>query len=274
MALTFKNATVLLTGASSGMGKLMAYDLAKDAKTLILVARRKDKLQGLAEELSAEYDNLQVLVMPCDLSDMAATKKLISDINAQIASVDILINNAGMGNNNFFIDSDFDQLATMTQLNCLAPTLLARSFLPGMIERRHGGILFVSSMLGKIILPGHAAYCGTKYYLTGLTETLIAEAAGSGVVISGAYPGPVRSDFWKVDNGEIFTPPPFLYWSVEKTARGILRGFKAGRANIIPGLRSKLFLGFIALSPNPIVRVVNSVIAHMMRRKWHKHTNA
>lgn len=248
----------------------MAHELAPIAKTLILVARREELLEKLSAELMSRHDDLKVYFLPCDLSDLTATIELVDHIKETMPPVDILINNAGMGNNNFFVDTSFTDLEKMTRLNVLAPTLLARSFLPGMIERGHGGILNVSSMLGKIILPGHAAYCGTKHYLTGLTETLRAEVAGSGVVVSGAYPGPVKSDFWAVDNGDIFTPPPFLYWTLEKTARGILSGFKSGRANIIPGLRSKLFLGFIALSPNPIVRVVNSIIAHMMRRKWNK----
>jgi len=262
-----KNSSILITGASSGMGKVLGQELAKEAKILILVARRIDKLELLAAELRSKYSELSIYVFACDLSDISATKSLCNQIKRDIGAIDILINNAGSGQIAFLESASFEEIQQMVQLNILALTYLTRAFLPSMIERGKGGILNFSSFFGLKILPGYAAYAGSKHYVSGFTEALRAETAGTGVVVSGVYPGPVRSAFWHVPNADTLSPPSFIFIPVEKCVRGALRGFRKGSARIIPSLRMKFFLAFLALSPAPVERLINAGMARMIRSK-------
>lgn len=270
MKLLFKNTTILITGASSGMGKELARRLAGEAKILILVARRENKLNALASELKASSPELSVYSLPCDLANLNAVTKLTSKIHDEFGDVDILINAAGVGQIDFLENAPLDEIDRMVQLNVLGLTHLCHAFLPGMIERASGGILNFSSFFGLKILPGYAAYAGTKHYVTGFTETLRAEVAGTGVVVSGVYPGPVKSAFWDTPNKELLEPPSFLFISVEQCVRKTLKGFRKGRARIVPGIRINLLLIFLAISPAPVVRLVNAGIARMKRAKNNK----
>lgn len=267
MKLFLNNTTILITGASSGMGEEIARKLASEAKVLILVARRKSKLIALATELQSNFPQLTVHALPCDLTDINALHTLSRDIYHVTDEVDVLINTAGIGQIDFFETTSFDAIQHMVQLNILSFTYLTREFLPSMIKRGHGGILNFSSFFGLKTLPGYAAYAGTKFYVSGFTETLRAEVAGTGVVVSGVFPGPVRSAFWDIPNAKLMGPPSFLFISVEQCVRSALNGFRKGRAHIIPGLRIKLFLLFLALTPAPIERRVNAGIARMTRSK-------
>lgn len=274
MKLLFKNTTILITGASSGMGKELARSLAGEAKTLILVARRENELDALAVELRASSPEPGVYPIPCDLTDLNAVTALTSKIRDEIGDVDILINAAGVGQISFLENAPLDEIERMIQLNVLGLTHLCHAFLPGMIERGSGGILNFSSFFGLKILPGYAAYAGTKHYVTGFTEALCAEVAGTGVVVSGVYPGPVKSAFWDTPNTELLGPPSFLFISVEQCVRKTLKGFRKGRARIVPGIRINLLLTFLAISPAPVVRLVNAGIARMKRVKNKKMVSA
>jgi len=265
-----KNTTILITGASSGMGKALARELASEAKDIILVARRKIELDIFAEVLRAEFHELNVYPIPCDLADLNAVRRLTTKIHHDIGHVDILINAAGIGQTAFLEDAPLDEIDQMVQLNVLGLTHLCHAFLPGMIEQGSGGILNFSSFFGLKILPGYTAYAGSKHYVTGFTEALRAEATGTGVVVSTVYPGPVKSAFWNTPNADLLGPPSFLFLSVQQCVNATLKGFRKGRARIIPGLRIKLFLLFLALTPAPIERLVNSGLARMLRAKAEK----
>jgi len=106
--------------------------------------------------------------------------------------------------------------------------------------------------------------------VTGFTEALRAEAAGTGVVVSTVSPGPVKSAFWNTPNADVLGPPSFLFLSVQKYVSATLKGFRKGRARIIPGLRIKLLLLFLALTPAPFERFVNAVMSRMLRAKIEK----
>lgn len=247
-----KNTTILITGASSGMGKELAGELAREANNIVLVARRKIELDAFAETLRAEFQDLNVYPIPCDLADLHAVRRLTSRIHHDIGQVDVLINAAGIGQTEFLENAPLDEIDQMVHLNVLGLTHLCRAFLPSMIEQGSGGILNFSSFFGLKVLPGYTAYAGSKHYVTGFTEALRAETAGTGVVVSTVYPGPVRSAFWNTPNADLLGPPSFLFLSVQQCARATLRGFCKGKARIVPGLRIKLFLLFLALTPAPM----------------------
>jgi len=258
---------VLVTGASSGMGQELARKLASRAKAMVLVARRQERLELLAAELRLAHPDLRVLAEPCDLTDSSAVDQLVEHVQGELGGVDVLINNAGSVNIAFVEEAHFDEVQRMIELNVVGLTYLTRLLLPGMLARGRGGILNVSSFFGVEILPGYAAYAGTKHYVKGFTEALRAECAGTGVVVSTAYPGPVKSAFWQVDNAETLSVPGGLYISVKHAARAVLAGFRRGRARIVPSLRMKLFVGFLGVSPGPVKRLVNGLLGRWMRAR-------
>lgn len=245
----------------------MARKVAGEAKNIILVARREHELEELAKELESGFSDVSVFNITSDLADMHAVKTLVNKIKLEVGQVDILINAAGSGQTSFLEHAPFDEIERMVKLNVLGLTQLCHAFLPEMIERGSGGILNFSSFFGLKTLPGYTAYAGTKHYVTGFTETLRAEVAHTDIVVSAVYPGPVKSAFWNTPGVDKFSPPSFLFISVEQCVRETLVGFRKGRARIIPSIRMKLFLMFLALSPAPIERMVNAAMARMIRTK-------
>jgi len=272
-------ATILITGASSGMGHEIAKQLAVSARQIILVARNTRKLDVLASQLSTINPTLEVSPKPCDLADNNQLDSLIGTVRNEqdqkkLGDIDILVNAAGTVHIGFLSETDFNDIENIIKINVLALSALTHAFLPTMIKNNRGGILNFSSFFGLKILPAYAAYAGSKHFVTGFSDTLRAETAGTNVVISTVYPGPVHSPFWSVDNADIYSPPGFLFISLKHCVTKTLNGFKRGKARIIPGLRIKLLIIFLSLSPEPIVRLVNAGISRFMqskRKKSHHH---
>lgn len=261
-----QDGVVLVTGASSGIGQEVARQLAAEADTLVLVARRRSRLEEFAAELRRGHPNLKVTVAPCDLTDVEEIDAMLDRVQRE-HTVDVLINCAGSVEIEFVENAPVDRIHRMIELNVIGVTHLTRQLLPGMLSRGHGGILNISSFFGLEILPGYAAYAGTKHYMKGFTETLRSECEGTGVVVSAAYPGPVRSPFWLVENADTFGVPDWLSISVTRCTKEVLAGFRRGRARIVPSLRVELLLGFLMLVPGPIKRFVNGRLGRTMRKR-------
>ena len=258
--------TILITGASSGIGLELARQLAPRAGGLILVARRTERLEALRTELVGRRPDLVVSVQTCDLGDRAATDAMLARVEAEVGSIDVLINNAGMGDMGLFELADWDKVARMLELNVVALTHLTHRLLGGMSARGRGGVLQVSSGFGLEFLPGFAAYVGTKHYVTGFTEALGIEARGRGVVVSQLCPGPVATEFEELAGN--FTGrkvPGWLELSAAECVRAGLRGFERGRALIVPGFAMKLLMLFGSLSPRWLKRLVYRPVAAQLR---------
>jgi uncharacterized protein len=257
---------VLVTGASSGIGGALARGFARTAKTLVLVARRGDRLRALAAELVAMRPDLQVLCWECDLADEAATLALAQRALAELGGVDVLVNNAGFGDQNFVEHARWPKLSQLIAVNVTAPTLLCQQLVPKMIERGRGGVLNVSSGFGIIYLPGVAAYAASKHYITGFSDTLRAELAGTGVSVTQVQPGPVASEFHGVAEGSApWTPPGFVTISAERCAEVALRGFAAGRAWVVPGAVF-WWVGWMSrVMPRGLWRHITAIIARRLR---------
>jgi len=274
-----KDATILITGASSGMGNEIAKQLAVKARQIILVARNTKKLEALSSKLKVINPVLEVYLKPCDLADNDQLVSLITDIKNEqdrqiLGDVDILINAAGTVHIGFLNETEFNNIENIIKINVLALSALTHAFLPTMMKNNRGGILNFSSFFGLKILPAYAAYAGSKHFVTGFSDTLRAETAGTNVVISTVYPGPVHSPFWDVDNADIYSPPGFLFISLKHCVAKTLKGFKKGKARIIPGLRIKLLIAFLDFSPEPIVRLVNAGVSRSMQSKRKKVTSS
>lgn len=259
---------VLVTGASSGIGREMARRIATSARMLILVARREDRLVELRDELKMAHRGLDVRVFPCDLADLGATAAMLDAVRDQAGSVDVLVNNAGFGDRAFFEATQWSKLEEMIAVNIRSLTYLTRRLLPPMIERGAGGILNVSSTLGITYVPGIAAYGATKHYVTAFTHALRAETADTGVVVTQVCPGPVATEFEEIaDNRTALSVPGFLQIDAAQCVEESLRAFRRGRAVVYPGLVNRVMVLASLLTPALVYRWIAALMARDLRRK-------
>jgi len=260
--------TVLVTGASSGIGMQIARLVARRAKALVLVARRLERLEELKRTLAAEHPALRVEVVRCDLADRAAVAGLAGEVRGRGLEVDVLVNNAGVGMMGVFDRADPAKTAFMIDLNVTSLTLLTLAFLPGMVERRRGGVMNISSGFGLGVMPLFAAYCGTKHFVTGFTEGLRADLAGTGVVAMQVCPGPVATEFEEtMGNFTGAKVPGFVEISAEACARAAVSGFDHDRAIVVPGVAIKLVMWLNAVSPRFMRRLFAGIIGRAARRR-------
>jgi uncharacterized protein len=264
----FDGGTVLVTGASSGIGMAIARLVAPRAKTLILVARRIERLEDLKRELVKARSDLRVEPIPCDLSSREEVAKLIASIEAKELAVDVLVNNAGIGMMGFYESADPAKVTFMIDLNVTSLSLLTQAFLPGMVKRGRGGILNISSGFGLGTLPMFAAYAATKHYVTGFTEGLQADLAGTGVVVTQVCPGPVATEFEQaMGNTTGQKVPGFIEITADHCARSSVRAFDRGRAMVVPGITMKIVMLINALSPRFVRRVFAGLVGRYARKK-------
>jgi uncharacterized protein len=186
--------TVLITGASSGIGYELAHLFARDGYKLIIVARRPKPLQKVANALAEAY-KVQVLALSADLTDIKAVDTIVAKLKRKRIHIDVLVNNAGFGKFGEFTDSTPDQIQDMMNLNMNALTHLARLLLPDMLEKKSGKILNVASMAAFQPGPMAAVYFATKAYVLSLSEALAEELCKSGVSVSVLCPGPTAKRF-------------------------------------------------------------------------------
>jgi short-subunit dehydrogenase len=250
----------LITGASAGIGREFARQLAGRAKSLILVARREQRLNELRDELEQQHPNLAIFLRKTDLADLVQLNELLAWLDRDRIEVDLLINNAGLGDSGAFVASDPIRNEQMTLVNIVALTTLTRHLLPRMIARRHGGILNVSSSAGFLPIPEFAVYAATKAYVTSFSEALRVELRGTGVSICALCPGPVHTEFQEVakrPGAQPDTGPEFVFVPVEQVVRDALTALEADRPLVIPGLPMKLGMLLVRITPMPILRLLS-----------------
>ena len=250
--------SALITGASAGIGREFARQLATRARTLVLVARREQRLNELREELRNRNAHLSVRTRVVDLCDKTQIDDLIAWLERDKINIDFLVNNAGLGDYGSFTTSDPQRDDRILEVNIVAPTLLTRRLLPQMIARKRGAILNVSSSAGFLPIPGMAVYAASKAYTNSFSEALRAELRGTGVTVSALCPGPVHTEFGDVakrPGGQPERGPEFVYISVEKTARDALAAVTTDRPLIIPGLAMKLGMFLVRITPMSMLRL-------------------
>jgi uncharacterized protein len=195
------NKTALITGASSGIGKELAIIHAKNNGDLVIVARKKDKLDELKSLLEKEY-GITVKVIVKDLSKREAAKEIYDEIKADGIQVEYLINNAGFGGFGKFYERNMEEDLEMLDLNIITLTLLTRLFLPEMIKRNSGRIMNLASIAAFMPGPLQAVYFASKAYVLSLSHAIAAEIAGTKVTITTLCPGPTLTNFAKKANME------------------------------------------------------------------------
>jgi short-subunit dehydrogenase len=252
--------TVLVTGASSGIGREIARIVAPRCRRLVLVARRTERLRELADELSRDHRSLEVFVIACDLADRAALAALVAKVHDEVGEVDVLVNNAGVGTMSVFDRSQLDKQLTMIDLNVTALVSLTHAFLPGMVARGRGSVFMVGSGFGLSVSPGFATYVGTKHFITGFTESLAADLAGTGVHVGQICPGPVATEF--EENTGNFTGQPipaFLQISAAQCAQATVTAIDDAVVLAVPHVFVRLGLALLPFVPRFVVRLAAGV---------------
>ncbi|MCC6553142.1 MAG: SDR family oxidoreductase [Polyangiaceae bacterium] len=254
MSVDLTGKTALVTGASAGIGREIARALAREAGALILMARRRERLDELAAELTAKNPALRVLVRAVDLHDRAALAAALDALEGEGERVDVLVNNAGLGDYAFFHESDWTRIERMLELNVVSATYLLHRLVPGMVARGAGAILDVGSSAGFAPRPEMVAYSATKAYLNQLTEGLRAELAGTGVSVTALCPGPVPTEFQAVAGERRHTMPEVFHVDAVTCAEQAVAALKAGRARVIPGLPMRAAMVSLESIPKVLVR--------------------
>lgn len=246
----------LVTGASSGIGREFARQLAAAGTELVIVARTEDRLQELADELSVACE-----VLVADLSDAADLARVESRLTDASSPIDLLVNNAGFGYQGVFHELDVDREADVVEVNVVAVLRLAHAAAGSMVSAGRGGILNVSSMAGFTATPGTATYAATKAFVTSFSEALRTELSPQGVNVSALCPGFTRTEFQERADYDASSVPAAAWQTPAEVAAAGLQGVDRNRAVVVPGALNKVGASVINALPGSLRRVVVERIA-------------
>ena len=227
----FKNRSVLITGASSGIGKQTAIEFAKLGSNIILVARRKEKLDELASEL--EKFNVSILVCQCDVSNKEQVKEMSKTVLEKFDSIDVLVNNAGFAIYGSVKDLSIDEIESQMETNYFGMMYCIKNFLPLMLKKKSGHIVNVASVAASFGLPGIASYCASKFAMLGFSEGLKHELKDTGVGITVVSPIMVRTDFFDHSSFEKMPKYSPTSLSSKTVAKAIVKAANSSRLEII-----------------------------------------
>ncbi len=260
-AAKWKGKWALVTGASAGIGKSLAEELAAGETNLVLTARRRERLEALAQTLSAAH-RIRVEVFVADLADPSAAAKILDFTREKKIHIDLLINNAGFGSYGEFTAADLPRQLEMVQVNCAAVINLTHLFAPAMIEKKSGDILILASTAAFQAVPYISVYAATKAFDLSFAEGLAEELKPRGVNVCALCPGSTESEFHEVANQANLPASNGRRETSEKVARTGLKALAAGKSYVISGAGNYLGAHFQRLVPR---RLVTSIAAKMFR---------
>ena len=245
----FNGKWALVTGASAGIGAALARELAGHGAKLILTARREDRLEALAAELSARGTEVRIVV--ADLNDPTAPRQIYDATESAGLVVDILINNAGLGQFSAFCLSPVDQELSQVRVNCEAVVRLSRLFVPRMVERRRGWVLVVASTASFQPIPYLTTYAATKVFDRFFALGLAAEVARFGVKVTVLCPGPTESEFFDVARAEVFKRGGMQ--AATDVARLAVAALVRGQRTIVPSFSGRFTAFLVRFLPVGII---------------------
>jgi short-subunit dehydrogenase len=257
----WKGKWALITGASAGIGKALAEELAAGGTNLVLTARRRERLEELARALSTTH-KISAEIFAADLAKPAAPPEILAFTREKNIHIDLLINNAGFGAYGEFATSDLSRQLEMIQVNCTAVVHLTHLFLPAMIERRSGYILILASTASFQAVPYITTYAATKAFDLSFAEGLAEELMPRGIRVCALCPGSTESEFHEVANQANVPAMNTKRETAEKVARTGLQALAAGKSYVISGARNYLGAQAQRLVPRG---VVTSIAAKMFR---------
>jgi uncharacterized protein len=259
--------TVLITGASSGLGAEFARQLAQRVKCVILAARRQDRLQALTAAIARP--GLTVHCLTVDLGREDDTQRFLSELAALGPKIDFLINNAGLGDHGLFEESEWTRVQAMIEVNIRALTQVTHAVLRDLILSRRGAILNVSSIASLLPLPQMAVYAATKAYVTSFSEALRSELRGTGVSVTALCPGPVDTEFFvaaeRPNSDKSQAAPEAFKIPADQVVREGLAAVENDRARVIPGW-------FVFLTTTLAVSVPLFVLRFFLNRRGRSFT--
>lgn len=256
MTTAFPFTSALVTGASSGIGEAMAELLGEAGIPTVVVARRADRLQELADR----FEHFEVLA--ADLTTPSGVATVVARVADSALPIDLVVNNAGFGTSGDFISLDPDRLADEVRLNIEALTRLSHAALAAMVPRGRGYLLNVSSVASFQPAPKLAVYAATKAYVTNLTESLHEEVRGSGVHVTALCPGLTRTEFQSVSNSDSYASqyPTFAWLEAREVAEAALRDVAKGKALSVPGAIYKGMVSGSSILPRRLARRLSGLV--------------
>ena len=241
----------VVTGASSGIGEALARRIARDRRSLVLVARRADRLEALAKELAGAH-GVTATVIPCDLMAAGGPASLTAELDRRGLEVDWLVNNAGFGTFGKFHTLPVERELDEIHLNVTAPVALTGLLLPGMVRRGRGAVVNVASVAGFGPMGLNATYSATKAFLIAFTEALSVDVQGTGVQVLCVCPGFTRTEFQEkaqIDTGQV---PGFVWMTAEEVADQTIAA--VGRQTVlVNGFLNRMMAASLRLAPRSLV---------------------
>lgn len=225
---SYTGLAAVVTGASSGIGKLLALRFAGEGARVALVARRAAELEAVAGQIRAAGG--EALVLPCDVADRTQVFAAAATAVERLGPIDILVNNAGYGHHRPFLDWDLDDMERLMRVNFFGTLYWTKALLPQMVQRRRGWLVFMASVAGKIGVPDESAYAATKFAIVGLAEALSIEVEDAGVHVLTVCPGAIRTEFF--DQEALERMPPVAKRGMvdpEPLVDAIMKSLAAGR---------------------------------------------
>lgn len=232
---------VVLTGASSGIGRALALVLAERGARVALVARRAEALAVVGAAIQKKGGR-PPLVVPCDVGDLAQVGALQAEVEARWGGADVLINNAGRGYYKSFADAEIRECAAVVQTNLLGVLYCTRAFLPGMLARGRGRLVFISSVAGEFPVPKHAVYSATKFAVSGLAESLDYELAPRGIGVHLVEPGLVHTEFAARAGTQHLPVQQKFAKSAEEVGKAIADAIAADKRKSVPDAAAYLLI--------------------------------
>jgi uncharacterized protein len=245
--------TALITGGSSGLGEEFAYQLAREHYDLVLVARRKDRLEAVATK-SRGLGAKNVTILAADLAAPGAAAKVQADVSAAGLEIGYLVNNAGFGTHGAFCELPIEREIEEIELNVAALVAVCRLFAPAMAARKSGTIINVASTAAFQPVPWMATYGATKAFVLSFSEALSSELSTAGVTVLALCPGPTHTEFQAVANTAESTFPQFAYMDAATVVAQGIAAAKSGRTVRINGVMNFMMAQSSRIAPRALVR--------------------
>jgi short-subunit dehydrogenase len=242
---------VVITGASSGIGKALAYELAAAGCKLVLAARRLELLEALAAELESRFE-IETLAIGCDVSEQEQAEKLIAQSLERLGKIDILINNAGVADYLFFHKDSPAKMRRVMEVNYWGVVYCTHAALPAMMAAKSGTVINISSVAGKLATPGIANYSASKHALNGLSQALRMELAAYGIHVLLVCPTSTKTEIVAKahDHSAVrFNPENYFGMSAERVAKETLQALLDKRREHVLGAGERLGLQIFQLIP-------------------------